>query len=392
MRVSQLEHYLGHAEPGHPLLAWVHLFEPHEPYDPPAELVREDSARARYEGEVMACDKAIAGLVAAFRKARPGGTVIVTADHGEEFGDHGGHYHGTTLYDEQARVPLLWSSPGVVQPGVVDAPVELADVGTTLLSALGMPRDARMRGDDLGALLRDPKAQGPRVAFASVEDRHMATDGKLKAICTSQDAHCQLFDLVNDPREQKNLAAARPRDAERLRGELDAFLSTIPRVEAMAVSDGVGFPEALARAKLGAPGAGPEVVPLLGDARAPVRLAAARALGELAVKSALPMLTRVRDNDPDAGVRAEAAIAALTLGDDAAADGVVPLLASKEGDDQGVPLAGRAALALARLQRPEALPVLSTLALDESAQEADRLRAIAAIGHIGSKAALPPLV
>src|SRR5690606_34243825 len=143
-RVKQLERYLAQAEPGHPLFVWVHLFEPHEPYDPPAELVREPSARGRYEGEVAVADRAIGGLVRTFRAARPGATVIVTADHGEEFGDHGGHYHGTTLYDEQVRVPLLWSSPGKATPGLVPTPVELVDVGTTLLSALGMPRDARM--------------------------------------------------------------------------------------------------------------------------------------------------------------------------------------------------------------------------------------------------------
>jgi HEAT repeat protein len=220
----------------------------------------------------------------------------------------------------------------------------------------------------------------------------MVTDGKLKAICTSQEAHCQLFDLRADPREQKNLAAARPKDAERLRAELDAFLSTIPRVEAMAVSDGVGFPEALARAKLGAPGAGPDVVPLLGDPRAPVRAAAARALGELSVRAALPMLARVRVDDADENVRAEASIASLLLGDDAASDAVIPLLARTAPDPQGMSVAARAALALARLERVEALPVLSSLALDETAQEADRLRAIAALGQVGTKAALPPLV
>ena len=102
-RVGQLRDYLAQVDAGHPLFVWVHLFEPHEPYDPPAELIREDSARGRYDGEVALCDRAIGELVRTFRAARPGGTVIVTADHGEEFGEHGGSYHGTTLFEEQAR-------------------------------------------------------------------------------------------------------------------------------------------------------------------------------------------------------------------------------------------------------------------------------------------------
>ena len=116
-----------------------------------AEFASGDSPRARYEGEVRMCDRGIGELTRAFRAARPGGTVIVTADHGEEFGEHGGSYHGTTLYDEQVRVPLLWSSPGETVAGVSEVPVELVDIGTTLLSAAGVPREVRMRGDDLGS-------------------------------------------------------------------------------------------------------------------------------------------------------------------------------------------------------------------------------------------------
>jgi len=120
-RVTQLSSYLAQAEP-RPLFVWMHLFEPHEPYEPAPELVSVDSARGRYEGEVRACDRAIAQLVQTFRAARPNATVIISADHGEEFGDHGGSYHGSTLFDEQVHVPLFWSSPGAVQPGESAAP------------------------------------------------------------------------------------------------------------------------------------------------------------------------------------------------------------------------------------------------------------------------------
>ncbi|MFT3922533.1 MAG: sulfatase-like hydrolase/transferase [Myxococcales bacterium] len=394
-RVSQLEAYLNGVDRGHPLFIWVHLFEPHEPYEPAPEFVTGDSPRARYDGEVRTCDRSIAELVRVFRAAHPDGTVIVTADHGEEFGEHGGSYHGTTLYDEQVRVPLLWSSPGQVSPGVSDAPVELVDVGTTLLSAAGVPREARMRGDDLGAVLNGFAEAGPQVAFASVEQRHMATDGRLKVVCMGEQEHCQLFDLETDPPELKNEAPDRPLDVERLRGEIDRFVSTIPRTEALAVANGVGFPEALARAKLGVTGVGPELVPLLADARPAVRAAAARGLGELHFLPALPMLVRLGNDDADLGVRAEAAISALQLGSREASSAVLSLLVPTPAHEASAAqrdLVRRAALALAQQAHPEALPALGELALDESAAEGDRVRAIAALGDSRSPQAVDSLL
>ncbi|MEY4513253.1 MAG: hypothetical protein RLZZ450_5375, partial [Pseudomonadota bacterium] len=308
-RVAQLDVYLGEADPKRPLFVWMHLFEPHEPYDPPADVAHDNSERGRYEAEVRTCDRVIAELVRRFRAARPRATVIVTADHGEEFGDHGGSYHGTSLYDEQVRIPLIWSAPDVVPARSTEVPVELTDVGATLLSTAGIPRDAHMRGDDLSAVLAGTDAAGPPFAFASIEGRHMVTDGKLKLICGAAEAHCALFDLRADPAELRNLAGAQPADVERLRAALDAFLGSISRAEAATVSAGVRFPDALARAKLGATIAADELIPLLDDARASVRSESARVLGELAARVALPRINTARAHDSDADVRAEAAIA-----------------------------------------------------------------------------------
>ena len=120
-------------------------------------------------------------------------------------------------------MPLLWSSPGVVKPGAVDAPVELVDVGTTLLSALGIPRDARMRGDDLGAVLAGHPEAGPKLAFASVEDSHMVTDGRLKVVCSAQRGALSAvrphrrFRRAHQPRDPAaRRRGASPRGARRL--------------------------------------------------------------------------------------------------------------------------------------------------------------------------------
>src|SRR4029079_11997096 len=91
-------------------------------------------------------------LIRAVRKRRPNTVIVLAADHGEEFDEHGGRYHGSTLYDEQLRVPLIISIPGIPSH-VVDGPVELLDVAPTLLNLLDIPVPVRMRGTDLGPRL-----------------------------------------------------------------------------------------------------------------------------------------------------------------------------------------------------------------------------------------------
>ncbi|MCB9620879.1 MAG: sulfatase-like hydrolase/transferase [Sandaracinus sp.] len=382
-RVAQLQRYLEEVAPGHPVFVWVHLFEPHEPYAPPPEFARGDGTVERYEGEVATADDAIGALVAEFRTRRPGGTVILTADHGEELGDHGGWYHGTTLYDEQVRIPLLWSSPGAITPRATDAPVELVDLAPTLLSALGVPRDARMRGDDLGAVLRGRDESAPAFAFASVGSKRMTTDGTHKLIC--DEGACALFDLAEDARELADRSATSEAVVARFLAAQQRFLESVPRVEAMALADEGGWPSALARAELGDASAAEALVPLLGDARAAVRAAAARALGRLAHAPALPTLARLRE-DEDPKVAAEAAIAGLSLGDAAAT------ARARDALDAEPEQARRAALALAAHDDAAGASVLRGLAADETAEEGARLEALRALARVRDRGAVPTLV
>jgi arylsulfatase A-like enzyme len=386
-RVPQLEEYLRTVEPGHPLFVWVHLFEPHEPYDPPPAFTRGDSPEARYDGEVAAADAAAGELIAKFRAARPAATVIVSADHGEEFGDHGGRHHGTTLFDEQVRVPLLWSSPGKTRPASVDVPVELIDVPTTLLSALGIPRDARMRGDDLGPLLAGRTHWPELRAFASIDGARMLTDGHEKLVCG--DSECQLFDLVADPRERRDLADLRPARVAALRAELEQLVVSIPRMEALAMAGGGAWPEALARARLGDATAVPELLPLLAAQRVDVRAAAARAAGELRAAPALDALDSLRKSDSDVTVRAEAAIAALRLGHTDALQQVKALL-PREASEAGE-LAELAALALSTANDRSGQGVLISVASDRRLEEPRRVAAIRALGAVGDVSAATAL-
>jgi arylsulfatase A-like enzyme len=402
-RVTQLETYLGEVPAGYPVFVWMHLFEPHEPYEPPPEFARGDSPFDRYRGEVAAADAGVRGLVTAFRAARPDGVVILTADHGEEFGEHGGHYHGTTLFDEQARVPALWSAPGVVRPRTVDAPIEIIDLTTTLLAALGIPRDARMRGDDLGSVLAGAAPSRALRAFASIDGERMWTDGRSKLLCG--DLGCRLFDLIADPAEHRDVSEQRPGEVRRLRQELEAHMASLPRVEALAMHGGGAWPEALTRARLGDRAAAPQLIPLLSDARPTVRAGAARALGDLESGSARVLLSSLRSHDADVSVRAEAAIAALVLGDLEAGDQVAAVISpgwlhelpytARADADQPSELERRAARALANRGRAEGRTALLAAVLQPSLDEPERiaaLRALAVIGDVTVGERLLPLL
>ena len=384
-RVEQVAAWLRSAAPDAPVFVWAHFFEPHEPYDPPDGAPEGASLEERYDGEVAAADRALRDLVAAFRRERPGATVIVTADHGEELGDHGGHYHGTTLYDEQVRVPLVWSSPGVVPAGVYDVPIDLPDLATTLLSALGVPRGDRMRGDDLGPVLAGHDDLGPSYAFAAVGDEQMATDGRLKAICVLGASSCRLYDLGRDPEERRNLGPDRPEDVGRLRGALSEHLASIPAGELGAESADL----ALSRAEIGDPSVGPDLVPLLGSESPRMRARAARGIGRIGHVQALPVLARLRSEDPDERVRAVSAIAALRLGDDEALPQVRDLVRAAELDDR---IARSAALALGERGEAAATPVLIAIARDEEAHERDRAHAVALLGELRARPAVGALL
>ncbi|MBK8168937.1 MAG: sulfatase-like hydrolase/transferase [Sandaracinaceae bacterium] len=388
-RVAQLRDYLVSVNSAEPLLVWVHLFEPHEPYEPPAEFARGESDVERYDGEVRAADAAVGELVSAFREARPLSTVVLTADHGEEFGEHGGQFHGTTLYEEQVRVPLVWSSPGVLAPRVVQAAVENVDIAPTVLAALGIPGDARMRGDDLSAAMQADASARATHAFASIHNEWMVSDGVFKVVCQQSESGCRFYDLHDDPAESRDASEAHPEELALLRTLLSDMIASVPRAEAV---DTASWPLVLSQAELGDSQVAPALVPLLGSTNVDARRAAARFLGELRFAPASTVLARTRVEDSDESVRGEAAIAALILGDaDSVAD--VRLLARNSSADVVMQnRARRAALVLAATNDPTGAPALSLLARDSHEESELREAAIGALGHLKVRGARQILV
>ena len=121
---------------GGPVFVWVHLYDPHAPYDPPEGFRGVDA----YRGEVAYADAMLGRLFRAW-DARPGPSIVaLTSDHGEAFGEHGEESHGLFVYDTTLHVPFVFVGPRECTPGTrVPTAVSLVDLTPTVLDMLGLP-------------------------------------------------------------------------------------------------------------------------------------------------------------------------------------------------------------------------------------------------------------
>lgn len=307
VRVAQVAEYLKQAPPSVPLFVWVHLFDPHEPYvyhpEKPFGTGLNPSAMDAYDSEIAVADETLGRIVEMFDAARPDNVLVVSADHGEEFGEHGGRYHGSSVYEEQVRVPLIVRGAGV-RPGRVRTPVQTIDLLPTFLSASGTPRPPRLRGRDLGSLLIADKSvplnSDEGFAFAEVIPLAMVARGTERLVCRRAENACALYDVAVDPKETKDLGASRPERVRQLRGLWQRTELDHGRLEG---DRGARFPAALRRGLQGDRDAAPEVAALLDDVDVNVRKTAARVLVKLAAEDTVAQLERVLGHETDKEVR-----------------------------------------------------------------------------------------
>lgn len=225
-------------------LAYLHATDPHSPYLPRADHLREfdpapyegpidfsdplllrrierdelplgprdrERLTALYDAEVRGIDAGFGALLDGLRRrGRLDHTLIVfVADHGEELFDHGSVGHGGgRLHQELIRVPLAVYWPGVSTGRRVEAPVSQIDVAPTVLEALGLPSDL---GSPSARSLRVALSNPPErfVAFGQRDDRRGVTDGHW-VLVRDRDGATVLYDLDADPQERRNLARDEP--------------------------------------------------------------------------------------------------------------------------------------------------------------------------------------
>jgi choline-sulfatase len=194
-----------------PLFLWVHYFDPHTPYLP-AEPYRTQYAKQPYLGEIAAMDAQLGRLVQAFEQHAKGPVaVIVAADHGEGLGDHGEAQHGHLLYQSTMHVPLVVMGPDIAA-GVDDTPVSTRRIFHTVLDLAGVPAptgipDQSLRGAAPEVVLGE--AMKPFLEYGW-QPQIMAIEGRFKAIQTRKP---EVYDIVADARETKDLSASAPLSA-----------------------------------------------------------------------------------------------------------------------------------------------------------------------------------
>jgi arylsulfatase A-like enzyme/Flp pilus assembly protein TadD len=213
--------------------AWIHLYDPHDPYEPPGRYAVQYADRP-YDGEVAWSDELVGRLVAAISDIDATGRtlVIVTSDHGEGLGEHGEDVHGYFVYETTLRVPLIMRGPGVKPGTAIDPVVRSVDLFPTMLDMAGLGRDMpRHSGRTLRAALAGDRLQDePAFAESLVplvhygwSDLRVVRDGRWKYILAPRP---ELYDLDRDPGELRNLADSEAARARAMRAGLEQRLRT----------------------------------------------------------------------------------------------------------------------------------------------------------------------
>jgi arylsulfatase A-like enzyme len=247
-----------------PVFAFLHTYQVHSPYAPPRRfrrlfgeyrgtvkatsgalleiqreaakvLTREDFEylESLYDGEIRYTDEILGKLLASLEAIGflDNAIVVVTSDHGEEFGEHGGVLHGGKLFEELLHVPLIIGGAGIDR-GVVDPSlVSLVDIAPTLLSLAGLEIPDAMEGRSVFDRPASEQWQGQRV-FAQYGDQlYCVRTPRWKLIQRTSNQRVKLFDLHRDPGEQRNLSARRPDLSSALLAELEEWRVRRPQLD-----------------------------------------------------------------------------------------------------------------------------------------------------------------
>lgn len=222
-------------DPARRFFLWVHLFDPHGPYEPPPRFSSR-APQSPYLGEVAAADESIGKLLDALRA--DGGLdqtcVLFVADHGEAHGEHNETTHGAYCYQTTMHVPLIVRYPGGTRAGEVSEEiVSVADVHPTLAEAMGLAGGADLDGlslfhrevpDDRGVYFESYNGYlnygwSPLAGWLDRRGKYLHS------------AEPQFFDLAQDPREERDRLAQLGGEAERYRRAL-ADVAARPRLTA----------------------------------------------------------------------------------------------------------------------------------------------------------------
>ena len=218
-----------------PFFAWIHLFDPHSPYEPP-EPYRTQYAGRPYDGEVAFTDAQVRRAVERLRELDllDRTLIVVIGDHGEGLGDHGESTHALLIYGEAMRVPMILHAPAVLPQGqvVADRVVSLVDVAPTILDLLGL----EPLGRDGVSLIRRSTSAGRIVYLETLHGNLNHGWAPLHGVRRLHDKYIQAptpeyYDLVADPRERDNVVQRRGDESEELVARLAELMDGFAKID-----------------------------------------------------------------------------------------------------------------------------------------------------------------
>jgi arylsulfatase A-like enzyme/Tfp pilus assembly protein PilF len=241
------------AQAGQPFFLWLHLYDPHSPYDPP-EPYRSRFEKKPYEGEIAYADSQLGRLFEWLRRA-PNNLydrtmVVVLSDHGESLGEHGEREHGFFVYDSTVRVPLIIKPPrdsNIASRRVTPA-IETIQMGPTVLELAGI-EDAiqkQFQAASLVPLMTGKSTSAARAAYS--ETFYPANSFGWSPLRSVENARYhyveapkpELYDLGSDLQETENVAEKNASVTARMQAELNQLLAKYPPPAQGAGGNGTG--------------------------------------------------------------------------------------------------------------------------------------------------------
>jgi arylsulfatase A-like enzyme/cytochrome c-type biogenesis protein CcmH/NrfG len=214
--------------------AWVHFYDPHLPYAPPAEYQNEgDSLSDLYDGEVAYTDVYVGKIIQDLENqgVLSNTLIVIVGDHGEAFGEHQEYGHSVFCYEENLKVPLIFYNPRLFPEGsVVEERVSLIDIMPSLLAMFGMDTPSSVQGKSFTGMLAGRKERGERPFY--IESMYGKEtlgwaplagiiDGRYKYISLPDP---ELYDLEKDNQERSNLFSKKNDIAENLDKKLKKIM------------------------------------------------------------------------------------------------------------------------------------------------------------------------
>ena len=215
-----------------PFFSFIHFYDPHAPYDPPARFrPATKEPRALYRGELQYVDSVIGEMLEELthRQLLDQTILVITGDHGEMFGEHGENGHGFFVYQEAVHVPLLISLPHQ-GAGKSDEVLELVDLMPTILDLLQIPVPDTVQGTSFAKSLSGTKSNsGPAYSESLTASQHFGAaplrsiqDARYKYIDSPRP---ELYDLRADAQELDNLADSKKEIAAKMKSSLDSIVT-----------------------------------------------------------------------------------------------------------------------------------------------------------------------